>query len=73
MTKYQFLDQRFQEYNTSLIKALQNLATVLEAEQYWQQSQLIHMMLLFLSEVESKNAKSITAIEEDIKNSLLFD
>lgn len=73
MRKHQFLDQRFQEYNAALIKALENLATLLETEKCWQQSKPIRTMLLFLSKVESKQAKYIAAIEEDIKNSLLLD
>ncbi|MGD1913605.1 MAG: hypothetical protein ACFB2X_23030 [Rivularia sp. (in: cyanobacteria)] len=73
MTQHQFLDQRFQEYNAALIKALENLATLLETEKCWPQSKLIRMMLLFLSKVESKKAKYIAAIEEDIKKSLLLD
>ncbi|MEM9924501.1 MAG: hypothetical protein AAF915_12260 [Cyanobacteria bacterium P01_D01_bin.50] len=73
MTQHQFLDQRFQEYNAALIKALENLATLLETEKCWQQSKLIRMMLSFLSKVESKQAKYIATIEEDIKNSLLLD
>ncbi len=73
MMKHQFLDQRFQEYNTALIKGLQNMATLLEAEKCWQQGKLIRMTLLLLSSVENKQAKYITAIEEDIKNSLLLD
>lgn len=73
MIQHKFLDQRFQEYNAALIKALQNMATLLEAEKYWQQSKLIRMTLLFLLEVENKNTHSIAEIEENIKNSLLLD
>ncbi|MGB3655307.1 MAG: hypothetical protein WBA41_29440 [Rivularia sp. (in: cyanobacteria)] len=73
MTQHQFLDRRFQEYNAALMKALLNLASLLEAEKCWEQSKLIRIMLDVLSEVENKNAQSIAAIEEDIKNSLLLD
>ncbi|MBE9212361.1 hypothetical protein IQ247_06500 [Plectonema cf. radiosum LEGE 06105] len=73
MTQYQFLDRRFQEYNAALMKALQNLANLLEAEKYWHQSKLIQMMLDIVLEIETKNIQSIAAIEEDIKNSLLLD
>ena len=73
MTQHKFLDQRFQEYNAALTKALQNLAILLEAEQYWKQGELIRIMLDILSQVENKKAKSIATIEENIKNSLLLD
>ncbi|MDY6902945.1 MAG: hypothetical protein SWZ49_33465 [Cyanobacteriota bacterium] len=73
MSQYQFLDRRFQEYNVALIKALQDLAAQLEAEKCWQQGKLIRVMLDILLEVEIKNERSIAAIEEDIKKSLLLD
>lgn len=73
MTQHQFLDRRFQEYNAALIKALQNLATLLEAEKCLYQGKLIRMMLDVLSEVETNKAQSIARIEEDIKKSLLLD
>ncbi|MBF2016722.1 MAG: hypothetical protein IGS23_16290 [Rivularia sp. T60_A2020_040] len=73
MTQYQFLDRRFQESNAALMKALQNLANLLEAEKYWHQSKMIKIMLDIVLEIEIKNVQSIAAIEEDIKNSLLLD
>jgi|GEM_PF-5906325 len=73
MTQYQFLDRRFQEYNQALMKALQNLAALLEAERCWHQSKLIKIMLDIVLEIETKNIQSIAAIEEDIKKSLLLD
>jgi len=73
MSQYQFLDRRFQEHNVALIKALQDLAAQLEAERCWQQSKLIRVMLDILLEVEVQNERSIAAIEEEIKNSLLLD
>jgi len=73
MTQYQFLDRRFQEYNIAFIKALQDLATQLEAEKCWQQGKMVRVMLDILLEIEIKNARSIAAIEEDIKQSLLLD
>ncbi|NJL80045.1 MAG: hypothetical protein HC836_03525 [Richelia sp. RM2_1_2] len=73
MTQYQFLDRRFQEYNAALMKALQNLANLLEIEKCWHQSKMIKIMLDIVLEIEIKNVQSIAAIEEDIKNSLLLD
>ncbi|MEM1393281.1 MAG: hypothetical protein AAF757_12505 [Cyanobacteria bacterium P01_D01_bin.116] len=73
MNQYQFVDRRFQEYNIALIKALQDLAAQLEAEKCWQQGKLIEVMLDVLLEVEIKSERSIAAIEEDIKKSLLLD
>ncbi|MEA5595170.1 hypothetical protein [Rivularia sp. UHCC 0363] len=73
MNQYQFLDKRFQEYNVALMKTLQNLATLLEAEKCWHQSKLLKTMVDVLSEIETKNTQSIAAIEEDIKTSLLLD
>ena len=73
MNQYQFVDRRFQEYNIALIKALQDLAAQLEAEKCWQQGKLIEVMLDVLLEVEIKSQRSIAAIEEDIKKSLLLD
>ncbi|MGB3759689.1 MAG: hypothetical protein WBA07_25515, partial [Rivularia sp. (in: cyanobacteria)] len=59
MTQHQFLDRRFQEYNAALIKALENLATQLEAEKCCQQVKVIRVMLDILLEVETKNAQSV--------------
>ena len=73
MNQYQFVDRRFQEYNIALIKALQDLAAQLEAEQCIQQGEFIRVMLDVLLEVEVKNQRDLATIEEDIKNSLLLD
>ncbi|MGF1673691.1 MAG: hypothetical protein ACFCUV_08410 [Rivularia sp. (in: cyanobacteria)] len=73
MTQYQFLDRRFQEYNAALMKALQNLANLLEAEKCWHQSKVLQIMFDIVLEIETKNIQSIAAIEEDIENSLLLD
>ncbi len=73
MTQHQFLDRRLQEYNTALFKALEDLATQLEAEKCCQQGKVVRVMLDILLEVETNNAQSVAAIEEDIKKSLLLD
>ncbi|MEL6458317.1 MAG: hypothetical protein AAFQ91_08715 [Cyanobacteria bacterium J06621_15] len=73
MSQYQFLDRRFQEYNLALIKALQDLASHLEAEKSCEQQEIIGVMLDVLLEVEIKNERDLAAIEEGIKKSLLLD
>ncbi len=73
MTQHQFLNRRFQENNAAFMESLQNFAALLAAEKYWQQSQLIGLMIEILSETETMNARYITAIEKDIEKSLLLD
>lgn len=73
MTQHQFLNRRFQENNAAFMESLQNFAALLEAGKYWQQSQLIGLMIEILSETETMNARYITAIEKDIEKSLLLD
>lgn len=73
MAQYQFLDRHFQEYIKALIKTLENLATILEAEKCYEQAKLIRVTVDILLEIEIKNARLIAAIEENIKNSLLLD
>ena len=68
-TQHQFLNRRFQENNAAFMESLQNFAALLEAGKYWQQSQLIGLMIghgYWVAMKGEKRCLVLLYIEEDL-------